>query len=63
LEIFILLTFLNDEFFSLVDKRHPYEMDEKKLHKKALDEEKTNGQKCIESASTHNEAKTIFVPN
>jgi hypothetical protein len=35
----------------------------KKLHKKALDEEKTNGQKCIENASTHNEAKTIFVPN
>jgi hypothetical protein len=38
-------------------------MDEKILHKKALDEEKKNGQKCIENASTLNEAKTIFVPN
>jgi hypothetical protein len=35
----------------------------KKLHKRALDEKETNGKKCIESTSTHNEAKTIFVPN
>jgi hypothetical protein len=38
-------------------------VDEKKIHKKALDEEKTSGKKCIENASTYNEAKTIFVPN
>jgi hypothetical protein len=38
-------------------------MDEKKLHKKALHEKETNAYKCIESASTHNEAKTFFVPN
>jgi hypothetical protein len=63
LEIFILLPFFNDEKNSSIDKRHPYEVDEKKLHKKALDEEKTNGQKCMESASTYNETKTIFVPN
>jgi hypothetical protein len=63
LEIFILLPFFNDGNFSWVNKRHPYEMDEKKLHKRALDEEETNGKKCIESASTYNEAKTIFVPN
>jgi hypothetical protein len=64
LEIFILISFFNDGKFSWVNKRHPYEMDEnKKLHKRALDEEETNGKKCIESASTHNETKTIFVPN
>jgi hypothetical protein len=28
--------------------------------KEALDEEEMSGKKCIESASTHNEAKTIF---
>jgi hypothetical protein len=28
--------------------------------KKALDEEEMHGQRCIESASTHYEAKTIF---
>jgi hypothetical protein len=28
--------------------------------KRALDEEEMHGQRCIESASTHNEAKTIF---
>jgi hypothetical protein len=28
--------------------------------KKALDEKEMHGQRCIESASTHNEAKTIF---
>jgi hypothetical protein len=28
--------------------------------KKALDEEEMHGQRCIESASTHNEAKTSF---
>jgi hypothetical protein len=32
-------------------------MDEKKTTQKGF------GKKCIESASTHNEAKTIFVPN
>ncbi len=35
-------------------------MDEKNLHKRALDEEEKKGKKCIESASTHNEAKTIL---
>jgi hypothetical protein len=28
-----------------------------------LDEKETNGKNCIKSASTYNEAKTIFVPN
>jgi hypothetical protein len=28
--------------------------------KKTLDEEEMHGQRCIESASTHGEAKTIF---
>jgi hypothetical protein len=38
-------------------------MDEKQLHKRALYEKETNAYKCIENASTHNEAKTFFVPN
>jgi hypothetical protein len=28
--------------------------------KRALDEEEKHGQRCMESASTHNEAKTFF---
>jgi hypothetical protein len=35
-------------------------LDEKIAPKKALDDEEIHGQRCIESASTHNEAKTIF---
>jgi hypothetical protein len=31
---------------SMVDKRHPYEMDEK-LHRRVLDEKETNGKNCI----------------
>jgi hypothetical protein len=62
LEIFILLPFFKHEFFPLVDKKTSIWSGWKKLHKKASDEEKTNGQKCKESASTHNETKTIFVP-
>jgi len=34
LEIFILLPFFNDEIVSLVDKRHPYEVDEKNYTKR-----------------------------
>ncbi len=57
LEILTLLPLFNDRKTSWVDKRHPYELDEKKL---ALDEEEMHGQKCIESVSTHNEAKPFF---
>jgi hypothetical protein len=32
----------------------------KNCTKGALDEEEMHGKKCIESASAHNEAKTIF---
>jgi hypothetical protein len=60
LEILILLPLLNDRKILCVDKRHPYELDEKIAPKKALDDEEIHGQRCIESASTHNEAKTIF---
>jgi hypothetical protein len=35
----------NDGNFSWVDKKHPYEMDEKKLPKRALDEPETNDKK------------------
>jgi hypothetical protein len=45
---------------SWVDKRCPYKLDEKNWTEKALDEQEMHGQKCIESASTHNEAKPIF---
>jgi hypothetical protein len=60
LEILTLLPLFNDEKISWVDKRHPYELDEKTAQKGLLDEEEMHGQRCIESASTHNEAKTIF---
>jgi hypothetical protein len=35
----------------------------KKTTQKGFGQGKKNGQKCKESASTHNETKTIFVPN
>jgi hypothetical protein len=60
LEILTLLPLFNDEKNSWVDKRHPCELDEKNCTKGALDEEEMHGQRGIESASTHNEAKTIF---
>jgi hypothetical protein len=36
LEILTLLPLFNDEKISWVDKRHPYELDEKNPHKKGL---------------------------
>jgi hypothetical protein len=60
LEILILLPLFNDQQISCIDKRSPYKLDEKFVPKKALDDKEMHGQRCIESASTHNEARTIF---
>jgi hypothetical protein len=54
------------EKISWVNKRHPYEVDEKKkkktTQKRLWMRKKRMIKKCIESASTHthNEANTIF---
>jgi hypothetical protein len=60
LEILTLLQLFNDGKFSCVDKRHPYELDEKTAQKGLWMKKKCMVTKCIESASTHNEAKTSF---
>jgi len=36
-----------ENFHGYVDKKHPYEMDEKKPPKRALDEEETNDKKMV----------------
>jgi hypothetical protein len=46
----------------MVNRRHPYEVGKKKLHKKkALDEEQTNGQKHTSNASTQYQGNKTFL--
>jgi hypothetical protein len=52
LEILTLLPLFNVRNNSWVDKRRPYELDEKNYTKNASNKEKMNGKKCIEQRHT-----------